>query len=251
MIDTYLGNSNAVAAKIRKKPEEAVVVRGAASVGGSQVFIGVTSDDKARLLKTLDQMTGDSLLLLQPYLSHESSPNLQFYITDHQIHLLGRTVQMFDKRLGHCGNYFDSVSDDDINATLTEQGQAIITQAAALGYRGVAGVDFIVTGDGGAYPVELNARHNTSTHALWFLNRFFGGDPFGMIESGRGAFVRLKTGKKLPANRWLEMLGDSAFDPDRGRGILPYDIDDGFSFLVAGGDKEDRARLIAMAQKIA
>lgn len=251
VIDTFIGDSNSVSARINKEPDRAVVVRGSASVGGSQVFSGKTPEDRSALIKILDRMGQGRLLLLQPYIPHTISPNIQFYISDEKIDLFGRTIQILDEGLDHAGNYFDTVEDDVLADRLVKIGAALAKEAGALGYRGVVGVDFVVAESGDVYAVELNARHNTSTHALYFLNRFFSGDPFGMIEPFRAAFMRLPANKGASAKEWIDLIGGDTFDPDRGRGILPYDTADGFSFLLVGDDIEDRARLIEAAKTVA
>ena len=250
VIDTFIGDSNSVAARIKKDPDKNVVVKGRASIGGSQVFSGRTPKERSALIKFLDKVGQGELLLLQPYIPHTLSPNLQFYISDEKIDLFGRTIQALDKELGHFGNYFDTLEDESISDRLLEIGAAFASEAGAMGYRGVIGVDFIVTETEGVYPVEINTRHNTSTHALFFVNRFFGGDPFGMIEPERAAFLRFSTKKRVTAIEWIDLLGADTFDPDKGRGIMPYNIADGFSFLAVGDDREDRELLIKTATKI-
>ena len=52
----------------------------------------------------------------------------------------------------------------DVLNYITETSMNIVKHMAEFGYRGVAGIDYIVSGDGGIFPVENNARFNGSTY---------------------------------------------------------------------------------------
>jgi hypothetical protein len=246
----FVGNSDAVGARIRIQPERALIVRASSSVGGSCVWPVRNDGERKVALKFLDAEGRDRLFLLQPCYEVASSPNLQFYLTEERIHFFGRTVQALDERLRHYGNLFDPVGITDIDDEALDIGRRFAQTAHLLGYRGVLGIDFIVTTEGKLYPVEQNARHNTSSHALMFLNRYFGGDSIGVMEGGRGAYIRF-AGASANVADTMARLGVDLFNPATGRGLVPYADGSGVSFVVVGEDSTDRARLIEAGRSMA
>ncbi|MBI4667344.1 MAG: ATP-grasp domain-containing protein [Nitrospinae bacterium] len=245
-IPSYSGNSDAVASRIRKWNGGPIIVRGAKSVGGSRVFIARDADEKLALASRVERQ-GGGLYVLQPLMDVEESPNLQFYITDNEAILFGQSAQVMSADLKHTGNLFDIHPDGRVRAELLDQGHHLAREAALLGLRGVVGVDFIVTGQTRkVYAVEMNARHNTSTAALWFVNRALTGDPMVMADTGLGASVRIPApGKVFSAARWLEVLGEFAFNPLTKRGALPMDTGgEELSAVIIGAGPEEREMII-------
>ncbi|MBI5816143.1 MAG: hypothetical protein HZB29_11115 [Nitrospinae bacterium] len=250
-VETVTGNSDAVAARLRRWDRGGAIVRGAKGVGGSRTYVADSREKLGALADAIERKGKGGLYLLAPLLDIKASPNLQFYIDDAGITLFGETVQIMDKGFGHTGNLFDAVDEEDIRMTLRGQGTALAREAAGLDYRGVVGIDFIVTAEGRVHAVEMNARHNTSTHAIWFLNRLVTGDPMLMAESGLGGFVRFKSAKSLSAMEWIALLGDDAFNTSSKVGVLPYDTGtEELSALIMGRDTEDRERMVNKAREV-
>ncbi len=250
-IPGFIGNSDAVAGRIRKIETKPSIVRSSASVGGSLVWPLRNDDERTACLEHLDKMGRDSLLVMQPLRDVLLSPNLQFYIADDQVYLFCETVQILHDKMDHRGNFFDRVEDPTIREKLLDQGKELAFQVAAMGYRGVLGVDFIITEDEEVFAVEMNARHNTSTYAAWFTNRFTNGDPLVMIRSGSALCMSLPAGTPLTPMQWIERLGEDAFNPDRASGVLPFGgAPSDFTFLVIGHDEHDRRRLVARAESL-
>ena len=245
---TFIGGADAAASRVRRSAEP-VIVRAARSVGGSRVWIARDGGER-RAVSGIVEKTRDTLFVIQPLLAVAVSPNLQFYVGERVTCLLGRTAQIMAEGARHTGNLFDGAG--DVDGELFRQGRALAEEAGAMGHRGVMGVDFIVTGHGEVFAVEINARHNTSTSALWFYNRLASGDPFTPAAPGRAGYLRIPARAPRPASAWLQTLGPLAFDPRAGRGIFPYDHDMGeLEALVIGEDAADRARLIESARRAA
>jgi len=246
-IDTFAGPPDSTAVKIAKGGHDRVIVRGSKSVGGAAVWTAVGKGQRLALSKKIERMRG-GMFLVQPLIEVESSPNLQFYLDSERTCLLGGTVQMFENRFDHTGNYFDFVNDESADDSLLSQGKALAREAASIGYRGILGVDFIVA-DKTVYAVELNARHNSSTHALWFVNRFFNEDPFSLVEPGRACYVRFASSIDATGRQWIKMFGEHAFNPDTGIGVMPYDCGaGGLQAVIAGEDRDHRKWLIEYAR---
>ncbi len=251
-IDTFIGNANAVAHKAKNGGHGPMIIRGAKSVGGSQVWAIHTEAQKQYALKKMRTPGNTRLFLIQPFLDVKQSPNVQFYVTPETVHLFGETMQSLNSDMEHTGNLFDRCADSTIREKIMSLAKELVLEAAALGLRGTLGIDFIVTEDNDVFPVEMNARHNTSTHALWFVNRFLTGDPFTQAPSGVAAYISIPCSKKLSAMEWIAALGAIAFDPGKGVGVMPYDTGGKELCAVAlGKDADERLRLMEMAGEIA
>lgn len=251
-VDTFIGNANAVAHKITNRCQGPMIIRGAKSVGGSQVWAIHTEAQKQNALRKMRKPGGGRLFLAQPLLDVKHSPNVQFYVTPETVYLFGETMQSINDDMEHTGNIFDRCADPAIREKIMAIAKDLVLEAAALGLRGTLGIDFIVTQDNDVYPVEMNARHNTSTHALWFVNRFITGDPFIQAPSGVAAHISFPCSKKLSAMEWFAALGSAAFDPSSGVGVLPYDTcGKEFSAVALGKDADERLRLMEVAREMA
>lgn len=252
IVQNYVGDSNATAARLRKWKEGAVIVRGARSVGGSRVFTADGSAECEHLASRIER-AGGGLYIVQPLVKTRSSPNLQFYVTPDEVTLFGETVQLLADGFRHTGNLFGGQIADTAREEIVNQGVALASEAALLGYTGVLGVDFIVTVDGRVYAVEFNARSNTSTSAIWFVNRFFMGDPLVMADGVKGAFVRLPSfSRDRSAGEWLDVLGSLAFDPQRREGVVPYDTGGvELTAVIVGRNEEERTRLVEDTRRAA
>ncbi|MDH4184572.1 MAG: hypothetical protein OEV92_10145 [Nitrospinota bacterium] len=247
-IESFAGNAHAVAARLDKDPGGPVIVRASASVGGAGAWVADGAAERLKLKKLVEKRHGE-IFILQKWIPWVFSPNLQFYIGAESICLLGISAQDLADGVRHAGNHFGGFEEAGLDDALLEQGKSLALEAASLGYKGLLGVDFIVTPHGQTYAVELNARHNTSTHALWFANRFINGDPFIPARRGLTAYLKWPSDKgRLSAMEWMALLGPAAFDPDRGDGVLPYDCrSQGLEAVVIGADEERMRWLKAQA----
>jgi len=216
------------------------------------VFPVRNKNERVRTLKVLNKITDERLFIFQPFIESAETPNLQFYVGEKDVTLFGETVQVLNPQMGHVGNLFDRSENKTARDLMIKWGVALAMESASLGYRGVLGVDFIVTQDGSVYPIEMNARHNTSTHALWFVNRLLTKDPMIQAPSGMAAYWGYSVSRSLSASEWLDALGNLAFDPSKMRGVLPYDINGTtLHAVIVGTDSDDRASLIESARDIA
>lgn len=251
-IEAFTGGADAVAARLDRDPGGPVIVRSSAGVGGAASWVAAGAGERLALKKRVEKRRGE-IFVLQKFIPSVMSPNLQLYAGDDSICLIGASLQIIEGHTRHAGNLFGGSGDAGLDGKLLTQAAIIAREAAALGYRGLLGIDFIVTAGGEAYAVEINARHNTSTHALWFANRLANGDPFIPIKAGRAAYRKWpSSGGRLSAMEWMRRLGAAAFDPAKGEGILPYDCgSDDLEAVVIGGDAERREWLSAQGEKAA
>ncbi len=242
-IPFFVGNVDSVATRVPRY-EGPVIVRAAASVGGSRVLVGRTGDEKRAVQKELYRSPKGIMWLLQPLVETTLSPNAQLYVDDRQATLFSCSIQQFGAdRVSHSGNLFD-LPDVPLRNEIFRQAKILAAEAALLGWRGVLGIDFIVDTKGALHPIEFNARHNTSTHGAWFANRLLTGDPLTMAPTGLASVVRFP-GRVATVREWMSLLGDDLLDPARLRGVLPYGIGGaGVTALIVGADETDRARLV-------
>jgi len=251
IIESYSGPSDAVAFRLTKDPGWPVVVRSSRSVGGAGVWVAHTATQRHELKKRIEKRRGE-VFILQRWIDSVSSPNLQMYVGEDSICVLGMSTQVFRDGIRHVGNYFDGSGDDEVDGRIMAQGKALAMEAARMGYRGILGIDFIVTASGEIYAVEINARHNTSTHAMWFANRLMNADPF-VASHGRAAYMRWPSPREgLCAMEWMKLLGEAAFRPDKGEGALPYDCGwNGLEAAIVASDPEKRQWLEKKAEQTA
>lgn len=252
IVPNFVGDSNATADRLRKWKDGPVIVRAGRSVGGSRVFTADGDGKRERLAERVAQ-AGGGLYIVQPMIETRSSPNLQFYVTPEEVTLFGETLQLLGDGFRHTGNLFGGQIADTARDEIVSQGVALAKEAALLGYAGVLGVDFIVSQNGEVYAVEFNARSNTSTSAIWFMNRFFTGDPLVMADGVKGAFIRQPSPfQRRSGGEWLDALGGHAFDHARKTGIIPYNTGgEELTALIVAGNEGERARLVEEARRVA
>ncbi|HJM83607.1 MAG TPA: hypothetical protein QF720_08475 [Nitrospinota bacterium] len=242
---TLIGSKDSIAIKILTwEATNPIIVRANTSIGGSRVWSASTPDERRTVSKEVERNL-DQMFLMQTLEDVTFSPNLQYRVCDKEICVVGRTIQILDNCFEHSGNIFDGVEDLSIASNLDKQGRVLALEAAHMGYRGLLGVDFIVTQAGDVYAVELNARYNSSTYALSFCNRVLNGDPLKAVESGLCGYLRLKTGRILTGMQWINRLGDLAYNPSTKRGALPYDCESEYlELVIIGNDSNDRDQII-------
>ena len=203
----------------------ALIVRSDLSIGGHGVWMvnGETDlggDDLHGLALGIKRSSAERLFVISPMLEVTSSPNVQYDIGDDGAGLLGVSDQQMTVSFAFGGNAHPSSMGRDPG--LLEQGARLGAWLHGRGYRGMVGIDFIVTVDGEVYVVEINPRVNTSSFPLLLSGRL-----------GCGAF-RLLTGIEpgvvMGFAGVAELLGDGVMfegGGDGGRGVVPLMVPSG------------------------
>lgn len=118
----------------------------------------------------------NSRYLVSPYLADAISVNQHVVLYENETVLFPGSIQLLqnnDNKLQYCGgdfaayNELSSVTIETINANSKKIGDL----ARAIQYRGVMGIDYIVTADGQVLFVEINSRFQGSTLALNYILR--------------------------------------------------------------------------------
>jgi len=191
-----------------------VMVRSDLSIGGLGVW-AITSDaDLDALSDGIAQARSSRLFVLQPLLDVTGSPNAQYEIRRDAPRFLGISSQTMTQSFAFGGNDYPSPQPDD---RIRTQADTIAHWLHNAGYRGMVGIDFIISPNQGVFIVEINPRVNTSTFPLLLKDRL-----------GASAF-RLITGISTPGIDGhagiMDLIGeDRLYHPSRGAGVVPLMI---------------------------
>ncbi len=245
-IYSFISNCDAVAHRVQKH-RLPFILRAGASIGGSGVYVATCEQERKAVLKILAKSDKKKIFLLSDLLPVKTSPNLQYYLDGEQAFLFSESIQIIKNHTEHKGNLFEQVENKEQAEELRRQGSIIAKRCMSLGLKGIIGIDFIISG-GKIYPVELNARQNSSTCASWFLNRLFTGDRLMMPPSGRSAYLSISVERNVTWDEVAEMLSENLFDPETKRGILPIDTMPGTTveLVISANNKEQREKMISL-----
>lgn len=190
----------------------ALFVRGNESIGGSQTFIIKTAKDIEETAKVISRNRQITRYFISPYMEACGSWNVQYQLENGFFALLGASRQVLEGS-AHKGNRGGVKAP----AKVVSSAEKIAERIADMGGAGIMGIDVMIC-ENKAYPVEVNARQNTSTPAISVFNKISGAkkgicfQTFGM-NVGRNfdfaGFVKLAGKKNL-------------FDPAKCHGFLPY-----------------------------
>ncbi|KAF0192371.1 MAG: hypothetical protein FD165_996 [Gammaproteobacteria bacterium] len=138
------------------------VATDATSGGGLGVTLCKTAADVGQALAN---RRGYERLVIEHYIPMVKNFCVNYAVaSDGVVLYLGTTEQIIDATCGYLGNRLGpEVAPPE---KLIETGREIVQHAARLGYRGFAGMDAALTGDGSFYIYDLNFRFNGSTTPL-------------------------------------------------------------------------------------
>lgn len=192
-----------------------VIVRGTEGSCGSSVFT-VTTDD---IEKIVEKVVGDDAYLVEPFLKVIASPNDQWAVRrDGSLAHIGLSNQIFDN-FCHVGNLAGQYLSSRIFSQIRSSSMKIADGMRSKGYRGVLGIDYIIT-DEGIFPIENNARMNGSTYCLGIVEKIekcggrVGAWKFYRASSGCRSFAELKV-----------KLEEVLCQPGKANGVFPIDCD--------------------------
>jgi hypothetical protein len=196
---------------------EKLIIRGSVGSAGRSLF----TVDSENIKETYQQLllNNDKQILIEPLLSVISSPNDQ-WVVDLQgdMHHLSLTAQLF-QGLKHAGNLSGQYYSKRIQQEIFRISSKIVKQMAKVGYRGVLGIDYIVSNDG-IYPIENNARVNGSTYVHALVEQLE--QKFGKIACWK--FYKAQT-QACSFKDLQEQLTDLIYDGKRINSVFPFDCD--------------------------
>ncbi len=140
-----------------------VIIRGTMGEAGMSLY-RTNGKDIAKLYRQIIE-SGEKVVMIEPFLKVDSSPNDQWVIDrEGYVHHIGMREQICERGMVYIGTLKGKLPNQITEETIYDISQKIVGQMARSGYRGVIGIDYIIT-DKGIYPIETNARFNGSTYA--------------------------------------------------------------------------------------
>lgn len=193
-----------------------IIIRGDNSCGGSAIWRISHRHEIENLKEVFANRQDNTHYLIEKMYPVSSSPNIQYEISDKNLNRLLVTDQLLDTDLNHFGNRYPS--DTNQKETVTKYSDKICLHLQKLGYRGFLGIDFIVTDKNQVFPIEINARANTSSYAVKAMKKLFPEkyrDKFFLIKNG------ISVNKKIDFDELKNIIGTkNIFYKDQG--VLPY-----------------------------
>lgn len=210
-------NTNDMADVINKHlaTHETVIVRGTLGESGMSLY-KTTGNNLSDLYEKI-AVSGEKMVLIEPFLSVISSPGDQWVIDRNgDIGHLGITDQICERGMVHIGTQYGPPVSERLQKYISQTSRKIVQHMAESGYRGVLGIDYIVTADA-ILPVENNARFNGSTYVRLIVDNLektgnrFDYWKFIKVTTEPCSFVEL-------ADRLQEIL----YDGTRHNSVFPY-----------------------------
>ncbi|MBC2712449.1 MAG: hypothetical protein HGJ94_16135 [Desulfosarcina sp.] len=145
-----------------------VIIRGTLGEAGISLYKTEGNDISNLYRQIVD--SGEKVVIIEPFLNVFSSPTDQWVIgRDGKITPLGMRDQICASGMVHIGTLKGGKTSPDVSNTITKTSIKIVNNMAECGYRGVAGIDYIVS-DEGIFPVENNARFNGSSYVSMIVD---------------------------------------------------------------------------------
>jgi hypothetical protein len=192
-----------------------VIIRGTLGESGMSLY-KTTGNDISELYEKITA-TGEKMVLIEPFLRVISSPCDQWTIDragniDH----ISVTDQVCEKGMVHIGTQHGPPISKRVHELISQTSLKIVQHMSQHGYRGVLGIDYIVT-DKNVYPVENNARFNGSTYPGLITDKIRKVIP--TIDYWK--FIKIKT-KPCIFAELAERIHDILYDGEKVNSVFPY-----------------------------
>ena len=192
-----------------------VIIRG--TVGESGMSLYKTDGNDFPDLYEKIATTGEKMVIIEPFLSVISSPGDQWVIERNgDIGHLGITDQICERGMVHVGTQYGLPQSARLKKYISQTSQKIVQHMSEYGYRGVLGIDYIVTADG-IFPVENNARFNGSTYVRLIVDN--------LEKKGERIncwkFIKIKT-HPCSFDELVNRLQDIIYDGTKQNSVFPY-----------------------------
>ncbi|WP_445475634.1 hypothetical protein ACT9XH_02515 [Methanococcoides methylutens] len=197
---------------------ETVIIRGILGEAGMSLY-KTKGNDISEIYHEI-AVSGERSVIIEPFLNVFSSPNDQWAISrDGNINSLGMRDQICESGMVHIGTLKEASASADTLNCITKTSVKIVTNMAEFGYRGVVGIDYIVSDDG-IFPVENNARFNGSSYVSMIVDNIE--ELFSPIPYWK--FIKIKTA----ACSFLELterIGPILYDGEKLNSVFPFSCD--------------------------
>ena len=194
---------------------ETVIIRGTLGEAGMSLY-KTDGNDISKLYRQIAN-SGEKAVIIEPFLNVVSSPNDQWIIgRDGKINYLGIRDQINERGMVHVGTLKGKKTPPNILNYVAETSLKIVNHMTGFGYRGVVGIDYIVS-DEGIFPVENNDRFNGSSYVSMII------DNLAELTSHIPYWKFIKT--KAPACSFLELtelIKPVLYDGIKLNSVFPY-----------------------------
>ena len=194
---------------------ETVIIRGTLGESGMSLY-KTTGNDVSELYRKIAN-SGEKMVLIEPFLKVISTPNDQWVVsragkTSH----IGMANQICERGIVHIGTLKGQDPSQRVYNYITQASMKIVNNMAEFGYKGVVGIDYIVS-DEGIFPVENNARFNGSSYVRMIVDNI----EELMIPIPCWKFIKIKTSpcSFLDLNKRIEPV---LFDGSRLNSVFPF-----------------------------
>jgi hypothetical protein len=194
-----------------------VIIRGTMGEAGMSLY-RTCGDDTAKLYRQIIE-SGEKVVMIEPFLNVRSSPNDQWVIDrEGCIHHIGMREQICERGMVYIGTLKGKLPDQSAVETIYDISLKIVEQMALSGYRGVIGIDYIIT-DEGIYPIENNARFNGSTYAGMIVENI---EKKLKISIPYWKFIKTKT-RPCSFLELIKRMESILYDGKKINCVFPYD----------------------------
>jgi hypothetical protein len=194
---------------------ETVIIRGTRGESGMSLY-KTAGDDVPDLYREI-AASGEKVVIIEPFLRVISTPNDQWVIDRNgDISHLGLADQICERGMVHIGTQEGPPPSQRIHNYITQASLRIAKHMAEYGYRGVLGIDYVVT-DEGIFPVENNARFNGSSYVRLIINNI---EKF-KIPVAYWKFIKIKT----PPCSFFELtqrIANVLYDGEKTNSVFPF-----------------------------
>jgi hypothetical protein len=196
-----------------------VIIRGTLGKAGMSLY-KTKGNDVAGIYKQI-VISGERMVLIEPFLDVISSPNDQWVINrEGNINHLGMRQQICERGMVHVGTLKGEKESLEVTDYILKTSEKIVTHMGQSGYQGVIGIDYIVT-DQGIFPIENNARFNGSSYVSMIVDN---------LEEKLAApipywkFIKIKTSacSFLELTKRIEAI---LYDGKKPNCVFPYNCD--------------------------
>jgi hypothetical protein len=201
---------------------ETVIIRG--TLGESGMSLYKTTGTGLEALHREIAASGEKVVIIEPFLRVISTPNDQWAIgRNGEISHLGLADQICEKGMVHIGTQQGPPPSQRTLNYITQASLKIAKHMAESGFKGVLGIDYIVT-DEGIFPVENNARFNGSTYVRLIVNNINSIENLTTpIEYWK--FIKIKT-RPCSFSELAQRIEKVLYDGKRINSVFPFNCKD-------------------------
>lgn len=192
-----------------------VIIRGTLGEAGISLY-QTTGNDLPELYDKI-AASGEEMVIIEPFLEVVSSPGDQWAIDRNgAIAHLGVTDQICERGMVHIGTQHGLPLGEGLSKDIARTSRKIVKHMSEHGYRGVLGIDYIVTDDG-IFPVENNARFNGSTYVRLIVENLE--NKGHQVDYWK--FIKIKT-QPCSFAEFADRFQDILYDGIKHNSIFPY-----------------------------